>query len=65
MVGLAWVVPNFPIGLGRSYFPIGLRNPMNNNSDGFAIASAMNVENVVLLAERAIVSGRRANDHCG
>jgi hypothetical protein len=29
-----------------SYFPIGLRTPMNNNSDGFAIASAMNVENV-------------------
>ena len=46
MVGLAWVVPNFPIGLGRSYFPIGLRNPMNNNSDGFAIAGAMNVQNV-------------------
>jgi hypothetical protein len=29
-----------------SYFPIGLRNPMNNNSDGFAIAGAMNVQNV-------------------
>jgi len=29
-----------------SYFPIGLRTPVNNNSDGFAIASAMNVPNV-------------------
>jgi len=29
-----------------SHFPIGLRTPLNNNSDGFAIASAMNVQNV-------------------